>query len=160
MSDDDETRVQVERHILLHIRFLGGEMDEVNRLLAARLGIGRTTLRALDHLHRAGDLSAGRLTESLHLTTGATTAVIDGLVQSGHAARLSDPTDRRRTVVRATRHSVESAREIFGSMRESMLRRMEGYSTEELRLVAGFLGVLREEVVNHAGRLTPPRPGC
>ena len=149
----DDGRQELEGTLLLHLRFLGGEMDLVNHALGARFGLSRTAMRALERLHRRGTHTAGELADALHLTTGATTSVIDSLVQTGHAERLSDPGDRRRTVVRATETSSAEARRSFLPFRKAMLDLLGTYSVDELRLLVGFLEATRREVAAHAGRL-------
>jgi DNA-binding MarR family transcriptional regulator len=67
---------------------------------ASQLGIGATDLDCLLLLEDLGPASAGQLAEVLGLTTGAITGVVDRLVSAGFVARESDPSDRRRVIVR------------------------------------------------------------
>ncbi len=70
-----------------------------NQAVATQLGIAPTDLDCLTLLHDLGPASPGQLAESLRLSTGAVTGVVDRLVAAGFVQRTSDPADRRRVIV-------------------------------------------------------------
>lgn len=78
-------------------------------LMRKEMDINETDFQAMQHLLKARTMSPGELAKALHLTTAATTTVIDRLVQKGHAVREPHPTDRRRLQVKPSEQSVRDA---------------------------------------------------
>lgn len=80
----------------------------VTRLTTAnleRFGLQETQFNLLCALRRAGrpyQLSPKQLSESMLITSGAVTYVIDQMQDSGYVERLNDPQDRRALLVRLT----------------------------------------------------------
>jgi DNA-binding MarR family transcriptional regulator len=70
-----------------------------NQAVATQLGIAATDLDCLALLHDLGPATSGQLAESLRLSTGAITGVVDRLVAAGFVQRAGDPADRRRVIV-------------------------------------------------------------
>jgi DNA-binding MarR family transcriptional regulator len=70
--------------------------------LAKLLGLLDSDVVALEHVLRAGELSAVALARRMPLSSGGTAAVIDRLCTAGLISRTRDPRDRRRVVLRAT----------------------------------------------------------
>lgn len=68
---------------------------------AERLGINLTDLRCFALTYAEPGITASRLAELSGLTTGAITGVLDRLERARFVRREADPTDRRRTLVRA-----------------------------------------------------------
>lgn len=81
---------------------------EVRTQMRRLMGLKDTDYTALSLLMRR-PMGPTELARSLHLTTSATTAVVDRLVAAGHAVREPHPQDRRRTTVRAVDSSRERA---------------------------------------------------
>jgi DNA-binding MarR family transcriptional regulator len=71
-----------------------------SQALAAQLGVSATDLDCLALLYDLGPATPGQLADSLSLTTGAVTGVVDRLVAAGFVVREDDPADRRRIIVR------------------------------------------------------------
>jgi DNA-binding MarR family transcriptional regulator len=72
--------------------------DLCEERVAARLGIGRSDLRAINLLED-GPLAQGALARRLGLTAPTVTALIDRLVADGYVERSAHPSDRRITLV-------------------------------------------------------------
>ena len=87
------------------LRRLITEAIGTNEMVAASLGINPTDLRCLELAASEPEMTPSRLAELSHLTSGAVTGVLDRLERGGFLRRESDPTDRRRLLVR-----VDSAR--------------------------------------------------
>lgn len=87
--------------LVVQMRALHAAVERLDRLAAARLGIGRSDWRCLIVLGD-GPLSARSIMQQLDLTSGSVTALVDRLVQRGLAERQPDPADRRGVLVAAT----------------------------------------------------------
>lgn len=70
--------------------------------LIAQYGLSVSHYMALKHLHRRGARSMSQLTETLHITHGACTSVIDRLASVELVARQQSPLDRRVVQVQLT----------------------------------------------------------
>ena len=151
-----EPRSRLVERVLDQVRQIGVDVDELSVATASHLHLNRTDLRALQLLRASSGLTAGELARALHVTTGATTRVIDSLVASGHAQREWDPVDRRRILVRITpaaERALEASTEL---LRVDTRRLLEGYQPDQLELLGSFLAEVRELVRAHARRLSRP----
>ncbi|MDQ6898608.1 MAG: MarR family transcriptional regulator [Candidatus Dormibacteraeota bacterium] len=153
--------------VLLHLRMMATEVDAVSGAAAEHMSLNRTELRALHCLRAAGDsATAGDLARMLALTTGATTRVIDGLVDHGHAQRMPDAQDRRRTVVVLTPSVKTQLKVLFVPLGEEMRRELSDMAIAEdvLTAISSVLDVARRlmrehvERLNHSTRLSPGSP--
>jgi DNA-binding MarR family transcriptional regulator len=79
------------------------DLDEAHRRFrtacAATAGLGSTDFDAILALAQREPLTHRELATRCSLTSGATTALIDRLEHSGHAARAAHPFDRRSSLV-------------------------------------------------------------
>jgi DNA-binding MarR family transcriptional regulator len=141
--------------ILDHILLMGGDLDRLTGSAAAFNRLNRTDLRALQLL-RNGGLTAGELARSLHVTSGATTRVIDSLAAAGHVVRTPDAVDRRRVLVRLTPAAVLIVDRTFERLLADARTVLETYGDEELETLARFLADVRSLVRAHATRLSMP----
>jgi DNA-binding MarR family transcriptional regulator len=142
----------IER-ILDHLLLMGSDADRLTGAAAVFNRLNRTDLRALQALRRGG-MTAGTLARALGVTSGATTRVIDSLVESGHVARAPDPTDRRRVLVRLTPDAEDQVDRTFEQLRADARTLLETYGDAELETVAHFLEGVRALVREHARRLS------
>src|SRR5580658_8782937 len=113
------------------LRELSGLGVLYSHAVAARLDLAPTDLECLGYL-ADGPVTAGALAEATRLTTGAITGVIDRLERAGLAKRESDPTDRRRVLVRATPSSQARVAPLYAPMQRAALAAPEGYSEADL----------------------------
>jgi DNA-binding MarR family transcriptional regulator len=81
--------------------------EELEHRVRRQLDTSETDLRAMQHLMRRRQMTPTELAEALHLSTAATTTVIDRLVRRGHAIRTPHPDDRRRTLIRPERAAAD-----------------------------------------------------
>jgi DNA-binding MarR family transcriptional regulator len=85
------------------VRAYQAAIDDYDRELARILRINETDLRCLEILlQELPEAGPSELAERLGLTTGSTTALLDRLEKAGYLTRSPHPTDRRKSVVRAT----------------------------------------------------------
>lgn len=104
-------------------------------------------LAQLDRLGRG--LTMGELSSRLMVTNGNVTGLIDSMVEDGLVERQPHPTDRRSTVIAATRHG----RALFAKMAPShaawVESMMAGLSRAEMVLLLELLGKLKESLRGH-----------
>jgi DNA-binding MarR family transcriptional regulator len=110
---------------------------EVGRLL----GVNETDLRCLEILLEEEPESAPtQLAERLGLTTGSVTAMLDRLAARGYITRTPHPSDRRRTLIRATPEASRRAYELLTPLvEEGTQDLLTRYSTAELEVITDFL---------------------
>lgn len=142
----------------LELRAFRDAVDQVNQIVADRLGINRTDLRCLSIIQSRGPLTAGQLAEAAGLTSGAVTTVVDRLERAGYARRLPDPADRRRVLVDVTSKAGRDVGSIYKPLVEETNRRLARYSPEELALIRDFIRQGREITEEHARRLAGREP--
>ena len=103
------------------------------------LGINHSDLRALSELGRMGSMPAGQLADVLHITSGASTALIDRLERKGFVRRSKDAADRRRIMVMMTEPGRQKTFNLTGPLVEKIQTQLESYSPNDLQLIHGFL---------------------
>jgi DNA-binding MarR family transcriptional regulator len=82
------------------LRRLIAEAIGTHEVVAASLGLNPTDLRCLELAAGELEMTPSRLAELSDLTSGAVTGVLDRLERGGFVRRESDPSDRRRLLVR------------------------------------------------------------
>ena len=108
--------------------------------IAERLGLNPSDHKCADLIcNETGPITAGRLAEITGLSTGAITGVVDRLEKAGFVARLPDAEDRRRVVISGVEGRAPNMRHLFLPMMEGMASLCDGYSNEQLDLIAGFM---------------------
>jgi DNA-binding MarR family transcriptional regulator len=90
--------VEAADELLVACRRLIQAADLCEERVAARLGIGRSDLRAVNLLE-SGPIAQGVIARELGLTPPTVTALIDRLETHGLVRRTPHPTDRRVTLV-------------------------------------------------------------
>ncbi|MEL7371075.1 MAG: MarR family transcriptional regulator [Myxococcota bacterium] len=87
-----------EKALVGACRKLYAVIDRLDQAAANKVGVSRNDLRALNELEH-GPVRAGHFSETLGLTTGAVSSLIDRLERLGLAERIPDPSDRRAILV-------------------------------------------------------------
>jgi DNA-binding MarR family transcriptional regulator len=86
-------------------RYLGRDLSSAvvlyHQAVAARLGLSAGDLKTLELIATEGPFSASELARRTGLTAAGITSVVARLAAGGHVVRETDPTDRRRAVIRA-----------------------------------------------------------
>lgn len=122
--------------------------DESVRQLAAALGLPTTDTTALaeviwaDTAGRA--LSPARLSERLHLTSGATTALVNRLEGGGHLERSRESADRRVVTLRATTASRARVTALLQGAQVEVDRALDGFTPDQLRTAAAVVRAVAE----------------
>lgn len=128
------------------VRLLQEFTLEANRYAdtaGGRHGMHRTDLNALAVImrHSATDrvVTPGILRSELHLSSPATTALVDRLCASGHLVRERLGADRRQVQLRLTPKAYRDGSALFMPLAAAMGQAMVHYSAGELDLVHRFM---------------------
>lgn len=154
MSSPHRARAETVAALAHELRRLGGQSVSLSHVVANRLGMNPTDLECLDVLAMHGPISAGRLAAAMGLTTGAITGVVDRLERAGLARRESDPTDRRRIIIRPHRERGEAViGPHFTSLQQALHRLCGRYDEAELAIIVDFLNRLNALLIEETERL-------
>jgi DNA-binding MarR family transcriptional regulator len=121
-------------------------------LIAERLGLTMTDLRAWDLLHLHGPVTHGKFTDMIGLSGGAVTALVDRLERLGAVTRERDPNDRRKVILKAVSSVRQgSLKHVFDAMAAGAERVLNQFTNEELeassRLMLGIGEVMHQEII-------------
>jgi DNA-binding MarR family transcriptional regulator len=117
------------------------------------LGINRSDGRCLDILDQSGPLTAGELARRADLSTAAITALVDRMERAGYLTRVRDTVDRRRVLIADTQRAENRCDAIWGPIKEEGVGFLNGFTDDELRLVARFMDGAREFLLGHLERI-------
>jgi DNA-binding MarR family transcriptional regulator len=150
----DPTASALIERVLEQLRLLPNDVDDLSGTLAGYMKLNRTDLRALKVLRQSDGVTAGELARALRVTSGATTRVIDSLVQAGHAQRETDVRDRRRTVIRVTPKAERAFASALTRLQDDWFRALTTYRDDELPVVLRFISDYRRLIRGHSRRLS------
>ena len=129
-------------------------VDAVDAAAAGCLQVNRTDLRCLEILYQGEAVLPSQLAAKLGLTTGSVTAMLDRLERLGYVSRSSDPSDRRKVVVRITPKAARRAIKIYGPIAQEGERDvLSRYTAAELRVLLDFQRRSRELQERHVARI-------
>lgn len=120
---------------------------------AASQGLGVTEMRALSILLRDGPRTAGALSRSLHLTTGAVTGLVDRLARRGLVRRQADPADRRKVVIAVEHDGLAEAESLYRGIGQAFAALYASYSDDELAFLERHLAASIAITEREAARL-------
>ncbi|MFB7666351.1 MarR family winged helix-turn-helix transcriptional regulator [Kitasatospora sp. NPDC056138] len=130
-------------------------VDDFDREVARLMGVNETDLRCLEILlNELEEAAPSLLAARLGLTTGSITAMLDRLEKLGYLTRSPHPTDRRKTLVRATPEAARRAFELLAPLLDEGTRDLlTRYSVEQIELITEFLDRTGELQRSHVERL-------
>ncbi|MGB6209141.1 MarR family winged helix-turn-helix transcriptional regulator [Mycobacterium sp.] len=121
--DSDETvdgRAELESQVSADLRVLTAESDEIGRVFSAVHDVRPTDFRALLHVmvaETAGQpITSGELRQRMGISGAAITYLVDRMTASGHITRQSDPSDRRKVILRYSESGLDTARAFFAPL--------------------------------------------
>jgi len=120
-SDEDAGgRAALESQISADLRVLTAESEQIGRVFAAAHDVRPTDFRALLYVmvaETAGTpITSGELRQRMGLSGAAITYLVDRMMASGHIIRQSDPTDRRKVILRYSDSGSATARAFFAPL--------------------------------------------
>jgi DNA-binding MarR family transcriptional regulator len=121
------------------MRLAALQREQLTQALAESLGIPSSDLECLELAYSRGGVTVGELAAARSVTVGAISQCLNRLEARGLSRRETDPTDRRRTIVRARAGAVRRIAPVFGKLREAMTRECSPFSDEELQIARKIL---------------------
>ncbi|MFI5682671.1 MarR family winged helix-turn-helix transcriptional regulator [Streptomyces sp. NPDC051636] len=122
--------------------------------VAAKQGLNATEEKTLDYLQRKGPLTAKDLAGLTGLVPASVTGLLDRLEAKGFVRRVRHPTDKRRVLVELNEEKITELAAFFEDWARDVVEACEAFSTQELKTVIRFLGVMAERQQAAAARLT------
>jgi DNA-binding MarR family transcriptional regulator len=123
------------------LRELNSQLSLLNHHVGDRLDLKDVDLECLDAIAGHGPLTPSALARRAGLHPATITGILDRLERAGWVARDRDPSDRRAILIRPCATVAPSCFRLYAGMNRSMDERCEGYSDEELELLAGSCAV-------------------
>jgi DNA-binding MarR family transcriptional regulator len=134
VTDD---RDALESMITADVRAMNAESDQIGRHFAGRHDVAANDFRALLHVMVAETsgtpLTAGELRKRMGMSGAAITYLVERMIASDHLLRQSDPTDRRKVILRVADHGMDVARGFFTPLAEQTRIALAGLSDADLR---------------------------
>jgi DNA-binding MarR family transcriptional regulator len=121
------------------LRELSNQLSLLNHHVGAQVELRDVDLDCLELINRHGPLNPSTLARRAGLHPATMTGILDRLERGGWIARDRDPDDRRAVVVRVRRDRGGELFRLYAGMNASMDRLLDGYSDDQLELLADFL---------------------
>ena len=144
-------RAALESQIAADVRAMTAESDEIGRHFASRHDLTANDFRALLHVMvgqtSGSPLTAGELRTRMGMSGAAITYLVERMIASGHFRRESDPSDRRKVILRVADDGVAVARGFFTPLAKHNRRAMAGLGDDDLaaahRTFAAIIDAMR-----------------
>jgi DNA-binding MarR family transcriptional regulator len=107
--------------------------------MADRTGMNPTDFQCYTLLRVAGSMTPGEIADSLCLSTGSVTGVVDRMEAHGLVERTPHPLDRRKIAVRLVDGAEKTVGTTAPGMRQAMIDLHAGYTSEELEVIVDWL---------------------
>nr|WP_249188343.1 MarR family transcriptional regulator [Nocardiopsis sp. MG754419] len=127
--------------------------------MSERSGMNPTDFQCYTLLRVSGSMTPGEIADSLCLSTGSVTGVIDRMEAHGLVERAPHPLDRRKVAVRLVEGAEHLSTHTAPGMREAMTTMHEDYSSEELAVIVDWLDRVNGALDQLVSQRSPRRPG-
>ncbi|WP_278262254.1 MarR family winged helix-turn-helix transcriptional regulator [Nocardia sp. AG03] len=119
-NTEPDGRTELETGIARDLRALTAISEQIGHVFARSNNLRPNDFRALTHIATAeaegAPLTAGQLSKLMGVSAPAVTYLVERMIESGHLARIPDPTDRRRAHLGYTEHGMTVAAGFFGPL--------------------------------------------
>ncbi|WP_239634170.1 MarR family transcriptional regulator [Paenibacillus sp. H1-7] len=129
MDSMQPTTLELDRQFRTMIRKFIVERDKI----VVKQTLTLPQLNVLSMLDREGPLKAGTLSDELHFSPGAMTALCDKLVKDGYVSRQRPHNDRRIMLLSITARGKQLLQEVVPMQKEHMRLLFQGFSDEDVR---------------------------
>ncbi|MGW9412759.1 MarR family transcriptional regulator [Arthrobacter cupressi] len=122
-------------------------------------GLSATEGKAIDILLRFGPMTAGEFCEQSGLAPASVTGLMQRLESKGVARRVRHEGDKRKVLIELVGDQAKAAMPHFVDFMGGLASLLEGYSDEELRVIADYSSKAARIQQDAAGRLGAGSPG-
>lgn len=127
--------------------------------MSQRSGMNPTDFQCYTLLRVAGSMTPGEIADSLCLSTGSVTGVIDRMEAHGLVERTPHPLDRRKVAVRLMAGAEKLATSTAVGIGDAMSAMHEDYSLEELETILNWMNRVNETLEGLITQRSPRRSG-
>lgn len=127
--------------VVVACRHLAAAMDDFEAMAAIQLQVNRNDLRALNLLE-SGAVPHVAIARALHLSRSSVTVMVDRLEKAGLVRRLSDPHDRRSTLVELLPATWEAFGAVYRPVGQRVSEAATGWTEPEQTVVVRALDEL------------------
>ena len=146
-------RAELVTQVLDALRRTSAWSVAMSQEAAERIGINTTDLHCLNLL-TDGPMTAGELARRAGITTASVTGVIDRLEETGYVRRERDTSDRRKVLVTLqVSYTARDVAPVFQPFVQAWRGAMDGFTEEQLEVIAAFLGRTEEVFRSEVGRM-------
>lgn len=131
------------RGVTLGLRHLIFSGEHFRQIRGRELELGPSDVIALGQLYHHGPMTPRELGQTMGMTSGTITALLDRVEKAGFLARSDNPADRRSLLINATpagRHAMEWLYEQFDEVIRAALTGNTGFASGEVASVLELLG--------------------
>ncbi|MEE6450674.1 MarR family transcriptional regulator [Gottfriedia acidiceleris] len=153
MSENPINRSEFIPSLIMEFRKFSTSIVLFNEGLASILHLNATDLRCRELLCHTGPITAGKLSQLTHLTTGAITGVIDRLEKVNFVERIQDPNDRRRVIIQPVYERDDELAVLFKPLSDSLSNIFNQYNDKELTLLFNFWNDINELIPKETKKL-------
>ncbi|MDR6436301.1 DNA-binding MarR family transcriptional regulator [Paenarthrobacter nicotinovorans] len=121
-------------------------------------GLSATEGKAIDILLRLGPMTAGEFGQHSGLAPASVTGLMQRLESKGIARRVRHDEDKRKVLIELVGDQVTAATPYFLDFMNGLAALLEGYSDQELRVIADYSAKAADIQKNAAGRLGHEAP--
>ena len=143
-ADERRAKRRLTLDVRDSMRELSIQLDLLNHQVSQRLDMRDVDLDCLDLIGRHGPLGASALARLAGLHPATMTGVLDRLEKGGWIVRERSAEDRRAIVVRAAKERGAEIYALYSGMNASMEQLLDGYTAQELTVIADFLTRARD----------------
>lgn len=140
LSEDDLAQVI---RVLTAIRDWREAEQRLSFESRSSMKLNETDMKALRYIIASANadvaVTAGALSEHLHISTASTTKLLDRLERAGHIERRPHPTDRRAVTVTITEETHREVRRIMGMQHAHRFEVAKALSPADREVVIRFL---------------------
>jgi DNA-binding MarR family transcriptional regulator len=135
------------------LRRVNAQLVLLSDTVARCVGLHPTDLQCLDLLRLSGPTTASTLAARVGLTTGAMTAVIDRLENTGLVRRARTADDRRCVLVHVIAPRVKPIEALYKPLADRLAHLDRAFSDEQLATVLAYLKSTLEACAEHVSRM-------
>lgn len=153
MMADKKSKDTLVYDLMMAVRKLTRSSLMFQYAVAEKMKLNATDAECIDFLMEMGTSTAGDLAKATRLTTGAMTNVIDRLEKAGFVKRESDPTDRRKVLIRYVPKKHEKTKQYYDAMAADVYVLFSGYTESNLKFLSQHSEKLTEIFHSHAEKI-------